>query len=172
MNIINATVIFGLLWFRLSDHILPLVGPYEKEEVSFVISNGFMPNKCEYDGLEMPVDEKLIVSMYYMLTTLSTVGFGDFSPVSINEKIVGSIIMILGVTIFSIVMDEFVGIVMSIVADSSNSDEDELIRWFSLLRCIKNGEDNFGTKDISEGLKNDIERHFRHFWENNRNAVF
>ena len=30
--------------------------------------------------------------MYYALTTLSTVGYGDFYPMSIAEKIVGSIL--------------------------------------------------------------------------------
>lgn len=48
-----------------------------------------------------PIDEnpklsavhiRLITCMYYALTTLSTVGYGDFYPCSIAEKIVGSVI--------------------------------------------------------------------------------
>jgi hypothetical protein len=83
------------------------MGAYESEERNFVISNGWVANKCEVDegGPEMPVDEKIVMSMYYMLTTLSTVGFGDYSPTSINEKIAGSVLMIIGVIIFTIVMD-------------------------------------------------------------------
>jgi hypothetical protein len=50
---------------------------------------------------EAPLDDKprysdihnrLITCMYYALTTLSTVGYGDFYPCSISEKIVGSVI--------------------------------------------------------------------------------
>lgn len=52
--------------------------------------------------------------MYYSLTTLSTVGYGDYSPSSIMEKIFGSIIQIFGVTFFSILMNKFQDIVVSI----------------------------------------------------------
>lgn len=38
------------------------------------------------------IHERLITCMYYALTTLSTVGYGDFYPMSIAEKILGSII--------------------------------------------------------------------------------
>jgi hypothetical protein len=36
--------------------------------------------------------QRLIVCMYYALTTLSTVGYGDYYPTSLAEKIVGSVI--------------------------------------------------------------------------------
>jgi hypothetical protein len=49
--------------------------------------------------------------MYYALTTLSTVGYGDFSPVSIAEKIVGAVIQIFGVTFFSVLMNSFIDVV-------------------------------------------------------------
>lgn len=49
--------------------------------------------------------------MYFMLTTLSTVGYGDYYPYSMSEKIFGCILQILGVTLFSIVMNQFVTIV-------------------------------------------------------------
>jgi hypothetical protein len=52
----------------------------------------------------MTVSERTIKAMYFMLTTLSTVGYGDMSPQSINERIFGSMLMIVGVTIFTIVM--------------------------------------------------------------------
>ena len=61
----------------------------------------------------MSVSDRLVVCMYYMLTTLSTVGYGDYYPFSIAEKIVGSLIQIIGVTIFSIVMNAFIGVVIS-----------------------------------------------------------
>lgn len=43
--------------------------------------------------------------MYFMLTTLSTVGYGDYFPSSIMEKIVGIVIQIVGVSIFSVLMN-------------------------------------------------------------------
>ena len=37
---------------------------------------------------------------------LSTVGYGDFFPISSNEMIVASVIMVMGVAVFSWVMSE------------------------------------------------------------------
>ena len=44
---------------------------------------------------------------YYALTTLSTVGYGDLSPETNLEKIVGILIMILGIAFFSYIMGNF-----------------------------------------------------------------
>jgi len=38
------------------------------------------------------IKESLVACMYFALTTLATVGYGDFFPKSMAEKIVGSII--------------------------------------------------------------------------------
>jgi len=48
-------------------------------------------------GIEKParlseIKESLVACMYFALTTLATVGYGDFFPKSMAEKIVGSII--------------------------------------------------------------------------------
>ena len=57
------------------------------------------------------VHERLTTIMYYALTTLSTVGYGDYSPCSIAEKIVGAVIQIFGVTFFSVLMNNFIDVV-------------------------------------------------------------
>lgn len=44
--------------------------------------------------------------MYYSWTTLSTVGFGDFHPKSDIERVGIVFIMVIGVCIFRIMMDE------------------------------------------------------------------
>ena len=85
--------------------------------------------------------------MYYALTTLSTVGYGDFFPVSVAEKIVGSIIQIFGVTFFSILMNGFIEVVVSIKGDNFSNNEDSLQRWFVLIRKIKN-QPSGGSRDI------------------------
>lgn len=52
--------------------------------------NWDMPN--DQNSRLTEIDGRLITCMYYALTTLSTVGYGDYYPSSIAEKIVGSII--------------------------------------------------------------------------------
>ena len=46
----------------------------------------------------------LIISTYFSLTSLTTVGLGDFRPVNNIERIVCSMILLFGVTTFSYVM--------------------------------------------------------------------
>ena len=54
---------------------------------------------------------KLIISCYFALTTLSTVGYGDFHPVSNVERILAVLIMLCGVAFFSYIMGSFIEII-------------------------------------------------------------
>jgi hypothetical protein len=108
------------------------------------------------------------VSVYFILTTLSTVGYGDYFPVSILEKILGSIIMFCGVTFFSIMMSVFIDIVMSLKGESGDENEKSLDKWFLLIRRFHM---YFRNTDLKKELKDDIEEHFKYFWENHRSAT-
>ena len=112
-----------------------------------------------------PTGEKLVVCLYFILTTLSTVGYGDFFPVATVEKIIGSIIMFCGVIYFSLLMGKFIDIVLSCKDNNMSENEKQLNKWMLLLRRFKNG------KALSKGLRDDLNYHFRHFWDNNRAAA-
>ena len=51
-----------------------------------------------------------IAVMYYAMTTLTTVGFGDYSPRSDSERIFISFVLLVGVSIFSYLMGIFIDI--------------------------------------------------------------
>ena len=53
---------------------------------------------------------------YYSLTTLATIGFGDFTPKSVQEKIFGSVVMLFGVVVFSLVMNNLMEILLNFKA--------------------------------------------------------
>ena len=76
--------------------------------------------------------------MYYALTTLSTVGYGDFFPTSIAEKIVGAIIQVFGSTFFAVLMNNFIDVVMSMKSSNFSDNENALQKWFRLIQMIKN----------------------------------
>lgn len=61
--------------------------------------------------------------MYYSLTTLTTVGYGDYYPISIPEQLLGSVIQLLGVTFFSVLMNKFIEVVLQFKSDSGYNDE-------------------------------------------------
>ena len=56
--------------------------------------------------------DRLIKIWYFALTTLSTIGFGDMSPVSVQERFIGAFILLIGVAVFSFIMGEFIEILM------------------------------------------------------------
>jgi hypothetical protein len=54
---------------------------------------------------------KLIISCYYTLTTLATVGYGDFYPISDMERLLAVFLMLCGVAFFSYIMGSFIEII-------------------------------------------------------------
>jgi hypothetical protein len=76
--------------------------------------------------------------MYFMLTTLATVGYGDFYPSSISEKVVGIFIEIVGVSFFSVLMNSFIEVVLKLMGDDDSAIEVKLTEWFAMIKHIRN----------------------------------
>jgi len=51
--------------------------------------------------------------LYFSITTLSTVGFGDITAKSKTEKLVACVTMLAGVGFFSFIMGSFIEIIQS-----------------------------------------------------------
>ena len=77
------------------------------------------------------------------------------------------------------VMNSFIEIVMTMTDQGAKSNEDDLTRWFTLIKKIINRPDSptaksvtlSTSKDISACLKKEIEMHFLNYWENDRIQV-
>ena len=82
----------------------------------YLISSELNGNREDTFVKEFELEEesnfrKLIVSCYFALTTLSTVGYGDYYPVSNLERIFAVLIMLCGVAFFSYIMGNFIEII-------------------------------------------------------------
>ena len=53
---------------------------------------------------------KTVILAYFSFTSLSTVGFGDYYPLSDSERLFGAFILLFGVAIFSYIMGMFIEI--------------------------------------------------------------
>lgn len=53
----------------------------------------------------------MVIVTYYMFTSMSTVGFGDYHPKSDFERVLCSVILVFGVAIFSMIMGNFIAII-------------------------------------------------------------
>lgn len=73
------------------------------------------PNFLEEFGLKVTLEDgtleqddlaNLITMMYFSTTILSTVGYGDYSPIATHEMIITIIVMLAGVAMFAWLMSE------------------------------------------------------------------
>jgi voltage-gated potassium channel len=76
--------------------------------------------------MEITAATATIWLIYFMLTTMSTVGYGSFYPFSIAEKFLGVFVEIIAVTLFSVLMSKFTEMTMSFIDDSGKGREDFL----------------------------------------------
>jgi hypothetical protein len=73
--------------------------------------------------------------MYYALTTLSTVGFGDIYPVTNAERLICGFFMISGASIFSYVLTQLEQVVSQLNGLSNDIDEkDQLDKFFGVIK--------------------------------------
>ena len=75
--------------------------------------------------------EITIILTYFAFTSLSTVGFGDYAPISNLERAVGAFMLLSGVAIFSYIMGNFIEMIDSFKKLHEGLDDgDNLSKFF------------------------------------------
>ena len=97
--IFQGTFFLSMIWANFCDFFLENLDL--KDEESFTAVNDLEPFK---EATAMTIILKVC---YYMFTTMSTVGFGDMHPLNSAERIMCAINMIMGVSVFSLVISMF-----------------------------------------------------------------
>lgn len=92
---------------------------------------------------------------------MSTVGYGDFSPKTKVEKLVGVVVMLFGIAFFSNVTTRIIDIVQS--RFGNDEDFSELQNWITVLRQF-----TFKKQPLPKNILKKIERHFAYISENDR----
>ena len=98
LMIINITYFIALFWYIYSE----LGNKLFLEENDFETFNevyGLSPTNSTLLNRQ-----KVITLMYFIYTTLSTVGFGDLRPQTSHERIFSAFLMLLGTALFSLIM--------------------------------------------------------------------
>lgn len=120
--------------------------------------------KSCYDLWDQSSYVVILKLVYFIFTTLSTVGFGDFNPKSNVERFVLAFGMLLGVAIFSIIMGQFIDMVNSVKdLQAEYEDGEQLAKFFGVLTTFNRGE------IIKVELKREIEKFFDYKWEKEMN---
>ena len=81
-----------------------------------------------------------MISTYFGFTTLSTIGLGDFYPVSDHERFVAAFLMLFGVLIQSFIMKKLANMLINAQKkDQEIESIEELNKFFNVLE-IFNGQ--------------------------------
>lgn len=103
---------------------------------------------------------------YYTFTTLSTVGLGDFHPRSNAERVLCAIILLVGSTMFSYIMGNFIDILYSLKNINVDfKDELMLTKFMGSLTRFNGGQ------PIDHKRQERIERYFNFRWANDHNIA-
>ena len=108
---------------------------------------------ARYEGLEtVPT---YIDSIYWCITTITTVGYGDISPVTDLQKTLTIVAMFLGVAVYGFV----IGNVASLL---SNIDTTKA----SFLKQMEDVNSYLSYKSVPKRLKNKVNDYYQYIWHN------
>ena len=118
--ILTLAYFLGALWFILTKQTT-------KNDDQYTFYNYFkLGDNEEY--------ENMAIVVYFIFTTLCTVGFGDFNPKSEIERAVTAFILLMGVTSFSYIMGQFISILLNVQSiTAENEDSENMSRWLIAL---------------------------------------
>jgi len=107
--------------------------------------------------------ERLIVCCYFALTMLSTVGYGDFYPISNLEMMSAVVIMLGGVAFFSFTMGNFIDIISNYDKKMGSPDRMPLLNtWIISLERFSSGT------PLRMSQVDEITKNHQYFWNNDR----
>lgn len=95
--------------------------------------------KGNWDIFDMNLRDSLIVNTYFALTTLSTVGFGDYYPVDNSERVVGALLLYFGQAGFNFLVIQFLEVLDNIqMLDNEDDKSDEINKFLNCLHHFNN----------------------------------
>ena len=97
-----------------------------------------------------------LASMYFTMTTITTVGFGDISGETEGEKIICIILMVIGVISFSFATGALSSIISNL--DSSNAKLKQKLKLLMQLKDEYNLSDQL-YEELRSALKFDHQRY-------------
>lgn len=143
------TYFLGSFWYFMVT-IMPTDDNYN----NFVVKYGL----DQKDNID-----KLIICCYFVLTTLATIGYGDLSPQTNSEKILGISLMIVGIAFFSYIMGNFNDVLINYDKKMGIIDRrNDLQQWMTSLNKFN------PSVPIPRSLLTKINNHFNFFWKHDR----
>jgi hypothetical protein len=113
---------------------------YREEE----LANRFL---VDFGLYGMSIYEALLRIFYYMFTTITTIGFGDFHPKSDIERMMVAFILLFGVMMTALIMGDLIELLQNFETFMGEYEEyEKLAQFFSTLEVAFNEKKSFNHK--------------------------
>lgn len=135
--------------------------------LTYLVSERLTPNDQEsfienFGLLNYGIWHRLILSCYFSLTMLSTVGYGDFYPISNNEMLYCVIVMLCGVAFFSYIMATLFDIMSTYKEKTGTPDlTKELDQWLLTLQ-------RYNKSPLQQSIHDQIKGDMKYYWNNDK----
>ena len=148
---------FEAEYMDFCNNDFPESAPSKNNHVTFLHQHDMI---CQDSG------RSVLILSYFFLTTLSSVGFGDYHPRNDYERLLCTIVFLFGCMIFGYVLGNYGDIIVEYENLTADLDMgDELARFFGLLKHFNDSEDMDWT------MQQNIEQYFQYKWLNDRNQA-
>ena len=132
--------------------------------ILFDISNSDFFTQFELE--EKSTYDLIITFWYFSFTTITTVGLGDYYPVSNFDRLFFSFYILAAVLVFSVVMSELDEVLRTQLSLSQDITDDEGLQQFmNLLRRF-----NYDN-EINPAFRKEMFDYFRFKWSTDRNQA-
>ena len=168
--ILTSSYLLAIIW-RI---FVTIMVDWENNQ-EFDVFNGFQTfySYEDYDfvdehGNQMRESTQFVRFIYFALTTLSTVGYGDFNPKSLKEKLMISGVLFICTVIFSLIVNQLISVLKDFKKISLGSFDEKqrnLTQWIGLLAYINKGV------PIRKDIQIQIEDFFDYYWKNDRSRT-
>ena len=101
---------------------------------------------------------------YFWFSSLSTVGLGDYHPVSDVERVAGAILLLGGVTVTSYILENLMTMINRLrVLNKDHEETDRLSEFIGTLERFN------GREKLNPELNDSIICYFSYRWQQNKN---
>jgi len=167
-GIINFAFLLMLVAQLLSSiwYFCGTLGPIEEGSTSNDIKSGWI-TAMGYNGSD--TNTLYITSLYWVFTTLSTVGYGDIYGSLTDEYLYNMAVEFIGVFLFAYMMSNINTFIIQL--DNNNSEimeknTEELDQWI-----MKIDRANPPTKKLEESMVKEINEFFQTYWQKDHTMI-
>ena len=148
---------FGCLWY--------LAGSLEEAKAScYKYQSANSDGACSWidasDASHLPKEHLYVRSLYWAIATMTSVGYGDISPINRSETIVCGVIMLIGAAMYATIFSNMASYIQSIDTDVSNFQQkmNDVRQQMTYLK-------------IPDELSSHIEMYYNYMWTCHKGLV-